>query len=115
MDRANLILEALASRGANVDADASDAATSAYAELKGLVQRCLDGHADAESALQQYEARPDEGGERLKEALDSTGAIGDFEIVSAAQTLMKLVDPEGAAAGRYSVQPRSLPGRGIGH
>lgn len=115
MDRVNLILAALASSGANATAGASDAVTGACADLKGLIKRRFDGRADAERALEQYEEKPDAGRERLTQVLDAMGAAEDFAIVVAAQALMKLVDPEGAAAGKYSVAPRALPGLTIGH
>ncbi|MGI8749157.1 MAG: hypothetical protein ACR2J6_01150 [Thermoleophilaceae bacterium] len=115
MDRVNLILEALASNGAGADTGASDEATSAYADLKGLVKRRFGGRADAEMALEQYEEKPGANRERLMEMLDSTGVVEDFEIVGAAQKVLKLVDPEGAVSGKYAVQPRPLPGPPIGH
>lgn len=115
MDRVNLILAALASRAVHADAGASDAVLSTYADLNGLVKRRFGGRADADMTLEQYEGNPDAGRERLTEVLDSTGVVEDFAILVAAQNLMKLVDPEGAATGKYSVQPRSLPGLKIGH
>lgn len=115
MDRVNLILEALASGGTNANTGSSEELTGAYAELRGLVERRFGDHAHAEVALEQYEEKPDAGSERLTEVLDSTGAAEDFSIIGAAQKVLKVVDPEGAAAGRYAVQPRPLPGPPIGH
>lgn len=113
MDRVNLILEGLAHSGANTGASAE--VTDAAADLKGLVRAHFGDRADAEAALEQYEKKPDAGCERLTEMLDSTGAVEDFAIVAAAQKLLKLADPEAAAAGKYSIQPRPLPGPAIGH
>jgi hypothetical protein len=116
MERVHLILNALASNPANAEDGGSDAARTAHAEVKGLVLNHFGGNADANSALEQYEENPDEGRERLKEILGSTGAVEDFDIIVAAQNLMKLVDPEGSAAGKYAVPPRRLPGGlSIGH
>jgi hypothetical protein len=115
MDRVNLILEALASSPGNAEDGDSEAVRSAHADVKGRVEHRFGGHADAKRALEQYEEKPEEGRERLKEVLDSTGAGDDFDIIAAAQTLMKLVDPEGGAAGTYAVPARSFPGATIGH
>lgn len=115
MDRVNLILAALASHPENAEDGGSDAARSLHADLKGRVEHHFGGHADTKRALEQYEERPEEGRDRLKEVLDSTGAVEDFDIVVAAQKLMKIVDPEGSAEGKYAVPPRSLPGLSIGH
>ncbi len=114
MDRINLVLLALAS-GPEKTEDGDPDVRDLHADLRGRVEHHLGGHADAKGALEQYEENPKEGRERLKEVLDSTGAVEDFDTVVAAQRLMKLVDPEGAAEGKYAVPPRSLPGLSIGH
>ncbi len=115
MDRVNLVLVALASSPENAEDGDADTVRSLRADLKGQVEHRLGDHADAKRALEQYEENPEEGRDRLKEVLDSTGAVEDLDVVAVAQTLMKLVDPEGSAAGKYAVPPRSLPGLSIGH
>lgn len=115
MDRIHLILAAL-SAAANEPEDASNAVEGVLGELKGLVKPHLGGDADAEMVLERYEDMPDDGPDRLKEALESTGSVDkDFAIVSAAQELLKLVDPEGSAGGKYAVQAKPLRGLKMGH
>lgn len=114
MDRVNLLLAALASSPGNAEDGDSEAVRSAHADFKALVGQRFEGHGEANKALEQYQEEPEEGRERLKEVLESTGTVDDFDIIVAAQTLMKLVDPEGGAAGKYAVPPRSL-GLSIGH
>ncbi len=114
MDRVNLLLAALASSPGNAEDGDSDAVRSAHADFKALVEQRFEGRGEANKVLRQYEEEPEEGRERLKEVLESTGTVDDFDIVVAAQTLMKLVDPEGGAAGKYAVPPRPL-GLSIGH
>lgn len=114
MDRVNLILLALTFSPENAEDGDSDEVRSAHADFKGRVEHHIGGHADAKGALEQYRENQKEGRERLKEVLDSTGAVGDFDLVVAAQRLMTLVDPEGAAEGKYAVPPQPL-GLSIGH
>ncbi len=115
MDRINLLLAALASGAASEKEGSSEEVKGAHADMRSLVKRHLGGRADAEMALERYEDKPDAERERLKDVLDSTGAVEDLSVVVAAQNLLKLVDPEGAAAGKYAMQPPSLPGIRIGH
>jgi len=111
MDRVNLILGALAS---GPEDGAADAVKDAHGELKGLVAPHFGGHTEAETALERYEQDPDAGRERLKDALHSTGTIEDFAVVAASQRLLKLVDPEGAATGKYAVNQQFPHGQNIG-
>jgi hypothetical protein len=114
MDRVNLILEGLAFGAANVEGGATDAVKGAHGELKGLVAGHFGGDTEAEMALERYEKEPDVGRKRLKDALDSTGTTGDFAVAAAAQRLLKLVDPEGDATGKYAVNNQFPHGQNIG-
>lgn len=114
MDRINLLLAALAPGAANPAEGPSDAVESARADLKGEVERHFGGRVEAKTALERYAEKPEVERERLKDLLDSTGVVEDFAIVAAAQNVLRLADPEGAAAGKYAVQAQSL-GVTIGH
>lgn len=114
MERVHLILAALASGAPTQEGGASDEVKSAHAELRGLVEGHFGGRVDAEKALEGYEATPEEGRERLKEVLESTGAVEEFAVVASAQQVLKLADPEGTAGGKYAMQARPL-GIRIGH
>jgi hypothetical protein len=105
MDPVTLILSALV---AGATAAAKDTATQgvkdAYLGLKALIQRRFAGKQEAEVALAQHEQKPDVWKEPLKAALTDTGTARDDEVVKAAQALMKLVDPQQAAVGKYNLQ-----------
>jgi hypothetical protein len=105
MDPLTLIVTALVTGGAAALQDtATDAVKDAYRGLKGLIQRRFAGKPEAEVALTQAEKKPEVWQEPLKDALKESRADQDEEIVSAAQKLMGLLDPQQASAGKYNVQ-----------
>jgi hypothetical protein len=101
MEPITLILTALA-EGAK--ASAGVAIKDAYNGLKTLIQRKFSGKPVAEMALTQHEAKPEVWEAPLKEALTETSADQDPELVTAAQKLMELANPQQAAVGKYNVQ-----------
>lgn len=55
------------------------------------------------------------GREPLRHALASMRVAGKVEVLAAAQRLLKLVDPEGAATGKYAVTSEWPRGQRVGH
>jgi hypothetical protein len=84
---------------------AGDVATSAvkdvYSGLKTLLKRRFSDSGDHTAESELEAASPNE--ERLRSALESSGAATDQEIIEKAKAVMLAKDPEGAAAGKYNV------------
>lgn len=105
MDPTALIVTALAAgAAAALQETASLAVKDGYTALKGLIQQRFAGQPAAELALTKHEEKPDVWQAPLKEALAETGADKDPAIVEAAQGLLKLVQPQQVAQGKYNVQ-----------
>ncbi len=115
MDPVTLIVTALAAGAAAALKDtASQAVKDAYAGLRALVQQRLAGKPAAETALAQYEAKPKVWEEPLKDGLAEAGAGEDAALLESAQRLLKLVQPQQAAQGKYNVQIGEARGTVIG-
>ena len=105
MDPITLIQTALvAGAAAGGQAVASDAIKDTYAGLKALIQRKLAGKPSAELALTEHETDPETWEAPLKKALVQEQVDQDQEVLEAAQRVMKLVQPQQAAMGKYNVQ-----------
>jgi hypothetical protein len=105
MDPISLILTALVSGAtASVKDTASQAVKDTYNGLKTLIQNKLVGKPDAETALAKYEKKPDAWKAALEDELKDARVAQDTAIIEAAQKLMKLVQPQQAAQGKYNVQ-----------
>lgn len=105
MDPITLIVTALVAGAASgLKGVAGDAVKDAYRALEGAIRRRSGTGADVEVALTRVESKPEVWTDPLKDVLAEIGADRDAEIVGAAQTLMSLIDPQQAAAGRYQVQ-----------
>jgi hypothetical protein len=104
MDPVTMIETALATGAAAAVKDsATDAVKSAYARLKGLVGKRLDGRRAGEVALAEHEAEPEVWGVPLKAELTKAGADQDADLVAMAKALLELVDAAGSRAGKYHV------------
>jgi hypothetical protein len=68
-----------------------------------LLRRRFSSRRDAEQVLDAQVLEPSELLSRLGGDLDAVGAGTDSEVLAAAQRLIGLVDPSGAASGRYAV------------
>jgi hypothetical protein len=105
MDPISLILTALVSGAtASVKDTANQAVKDTYNGLKTLIQNKLVGKPDAEIALAKYEKKPDAWKAALEDELKEARVAQDTAIIEAAQKLMKLVQPQQAAQGKYNVQ-----------
>jgi hypothetical protein len=116
MSAVEVITAALAAgAGAGMKDTMSAAVKDAYAGLKALIKRHLDGHGDeVVQALDAEETVPEVWQARLGDALTKSGATADEQVVAAAQRLLQLTDPTGSAAGKYQVDLREANGVQVG-
>jgi hypothetical protein len=115
MDPITLIVTALAAGAASaLQDDAKGAVGAALARLRALAKKRLGGRPGGEFVLAQHEQKPDVYAGPLEDELKESRADADTEQVSAAQELMKLVDAQGAAAGRYVVNVQNSSGVQVG-
>lgn len=115
MDEITLIVTALAAGAAlGIRDAASSAVKDAYAGLKALVRKRLSGRPDGELVLARHEEAPETWRAPLTAELDKAGASDDPGLVSAAETLMCLIDEAGARTGKYAVDARGAQGLQIG-
>lgn len=104
MEPVTMILAALAAGAAAAAKDtASTAVKEGYEGLKALLKRRFAGDVGSEVALEKYPEAPVVWEKPLEHALEETGAAEDEEIVQAAQALAATADPEGATAGKYTL------------
>jgi hypothetical protein len=114
MDPITLIVAALAAgAAAGVGDTASQAIKDAYAGLKALIKRRFAGDAKAEETLADHDADPETYRKPMEKQLTESGTAEDPAVIEAAQKLMKLVDPQGSAAGQYNVASISADRGGI--
>jgi hypothetical protein len=114
MDPITLIVAALAAGAATGMGDtASQAIKDAYAGLKALIKRRFAGNAKAEETLADHEADPEKYGKPMEKQVKESGVAEDPSVIEAAQRLMKLLDPQGSAAGQYNVGSISADRGGI--
>lgn len=115
MDPVSLVVGALAAGAAKgIGEAAASAVKDTYAELKQRVRSRFGGREDLELALEQHEADPATWHAPLVKAVTETEAAADKSILATAQQLMELVDPAGAAQGKYVVDARGSQGVQIG-
>lgn len=100
MDPVTLIVAALVAGATAAFKDVgSNVVKDAYAGLKALVKRAFGGSATTTEELDKES--PDKA--MLEQQVRASGAADDKAIVDRARELMRLVDPAGAAQGKYNV------------
>lgn len=105
MDPVTLITSALiAGATTGLKNTTTQAVKDGYGGLRALIKRRFQGRKEAQIALDQHGVKPEVWEPALRDELTQTGADQDEEILEAARSLMALVDPSGAAAGKYQVQ-----------
>jgi hypothetical protein len=115
MDPVTLIVMALAAGAAlGVKDTASQAVKDAYAGLKTLVKRRFAGRAEGELVLAKHEQEPETWEKPLAAELTAAHAADDAELIAAAQALMRLADPAGSQAGKYTVHVSGGQGVQVG-
>jgi hypothetical protein len=102
MDPVTVIVTALASGAAAAAQETATAAIKdAYQGLRALIQRKFAGHPAAELTLTKHADTPAVWEAPLKEALTDVAADRDEAIITAAQQLLALINPQEAAKGTY--------------
>lgn len=101
MEPTSLIIAALVAGAAKA---ASDVAPDAYNGLKALIKRKFAGEPKAEMVLEEHESDPKTYEAPLKKKLAELGVDKDEEIIKVAQELLKQLNPEDSAAGKYHVE-----------
>ena len=122
MDPISLIVAALVAGAATGVKDVvGGAVKDAYEGLKGLVSRRLRASnspaataVDPDTLLSAHEQRPETWKAPMQEALRAGGAAEDSDLVAAARRLLEMADPEGALAGKYTVDLRGAQGVQVG-
>lgn len=119
MEPIALIVTALAA-GASAGAidglkeNAKETAKAAYSRLRALARRRVAGRPDGELALERHEAAPQKWEVMLTDELTASRAASDVELVTAATTLMGLIDQKGAKSGKYNVTIEDSRGVQVG-
>jgi hypothetical protein len=112
MDPVTLIVSALAAGAASA---LQDDAKAALARLRTLVRERLARRPGSEFVLAQHEQAPDVYQKPLEDELEQSGAATDPVVIAAAQALMKLLDKQGSAAGKYVVNVKNSSGVQVGN
>lgn len=99
-DPVSLIMAALVAGAAKT---AGEAVQDAYKGLRELIKRKFEGKPAAQVVLEEHEKDSETYEAPLKKNLTELEADKDNEIISAAQKLMKLADPEGTSSGKWNI------------
>ncbi|MEI3848056.1 MULTISPECIES: hypothetical protein [unclassified Microbacterium] len=100
MDPVTLIVTALVAGATVAFKDVgNNLVKDAYNGLKALVKRTFGGSDTSTEELDK--SQPDKAA--LEEQVRASGAAEDKAILEKAHELMRLVDPKGAASGKYNV------------
>jgi hypothetical protein len=94
--------------------DVRDAVNAAYAKLIGLAKKRVAGRPYGELALERHGTAPQKWESVLTGELAEAGAANDTNLVTAARTLMDLVDEVGVRTGKYNVMIKDSTGVQIG-
>ncbi len=100
MEPTSLIIAALV---AGATKAAGDIAPDLYNGLKALIKRKFAGEPKAEMVLEEHEKDPETYEAPLKKKLQEAGADKDEEIIKKAQELLKQLEPEESASGKYNI------------
>ena len=115
MEPVTLIVGALAAGALKGAGETSSSAVGdAYAALKAALAARFAKHQVPAGVLDEYEEDPDTYEKPLAKRVRQAAAGQDPRIVELAQTLMQLMDQDGARAGRYTVDVRGAQGVQIG-
>jgi hypothetical protein len=115
MDPISLILTALvAGLAQGAGQTAAAAVRDAYTGLRHTLARRLSGRPAAQDALEQYVADPEAWRGNLEVHLKQAGADRDQAVLDAAIAVMRMADPGGARAGKYTVNLAGAQGVQVG-
>jgi hypothetical protein len=115
MDPVTLIVTALAAGAASaLQDDAKGVVKAAFARLRTLAGERLAGRPSGQFVFTQHEQTPDIYEKPLEHELKESGAQADSALIHAARELMKLLDGQGPAAGKYVVSVKDSAGAQAG-
>jgi RIP homotypic interaction motif len=115
MEPISLILTALvAGLAKGAGQTAATTVRDAYAGLRGALARRLSGRRAAQDALEQYVADPEAWRGNLEVHLKQAGADRDQAVLDAATAVMRVADPAGARAGKYTINLAGAQGVQVG-
>lgn len=115
MDPISLILTALVAGLAHgVGQTAATAVRDSYAGLRSALARRFAGRRAAQDALEQYVADPEAWRGNLEVYLKQAGADRDQAVLDAAAAVMRVADPAGARAGKYTINLAGAQGVQVG-
>ncbi|MFF5076023.1 hypothetical protein ACFY36_03155 [Actinoplanes sp. NPDC000266] len=104
MDPLTLIVTALVAGAAAGGQDAiSSLVKDAYGGLKTLVLRKVATVEAGTTAVEQHAKNPQVWDGPVKDAIATSGADHDEEVLAAARKLLEQVDPGGAREGKYTL------------
>ena len=83
--------------------EAGEVSSDAYKKLKALIQKKFLGKPSAEAILEEYEKDPATYDDLLKKNLVEVGAEQDEEILKAAQELLKQLETQEIALGKFNL------------
>jgi hypothetical protein len=115
MEPISLILAALlAGAVTGAGQSAANAVQDAYSGLRDALKRRLAGRSAAQEAVEQYTKDPEAWKGNLEVHLKQAGADQDPAVIDAAYSVMRIADPDGASAGKYSVNLAGAQGVQVG-
>jgi len=110
----SLILTALTTGAASGLKDtASQAVKDGYRKLKALLQKKLADSSTGQVALAEYESKPEIWKAPLEYELKTALADQDEDIITAAQQMLTLIQPQQAMIGKFNIQTRGNVGTQI--
>lgn len=71
--------------------------------LKNLIKSRFGDQPAASAALEAHQSDPETWDKPLRKSLSETKSANDADLIAAAQSVLKLADPQGVAAGKYSI------------
>jgi hypothetical protein len=111
MDPVSLVVGALAAGAVSVlEKSTAAAVRGAYEGLRGRLRKLWSRQPAAVAVLDQYVAEPGAHEALLRHFLQQGDVVTDADVLVLAGRLMELIDPAGAAAGRYAVDLRGAQG-----
>jgi RIP homotypic interaction motif len=115
MDPVTLVVTALAAGAeAALQDGAKSAVKTAYARLRELAKKRCKDPANGEYVLDKHATAPRVWRAPLEAELVEAGAASDRDLVTAAGELMKMLDPRGSQAGKYTVNIHHAQGVQVG-
>ena len=115
MEAISLILAALLTRVAKgAGQTAANAVQDVYRGFRDALKRRLAGKPAAQDAVEQYITDSEAWKGNLEVHLKQAGADQDQAVLDSASSVMRLADPSGASAGKYTINLAGAQGAQVG-